>query len=84
MSLRQEPRFLLEADGKLYLTLAVLEYDPRHPKVTREQSKAIADLKGFMKKAGKTNAVCFPSTMMEDELIFANTSVPPEPPGPID
>lgn len=78
----EEPRFLLEADGKLYLTVAVLEYDPKHPKITREQSQAIADLQGFMKKGGKAKAVYFPSDQMNAGIIAANTVVPPEPDGP--
>lgn len=84
VSALEEPRFLLEAEGKLYLTMAVLEYDPKHPQITGEQSRAIASLQGVMKKAAKARAVYFPSPMMDDGLIFANTVSPPGPPGPVD
>ncbi len=78
----EEPRFLLEVDGKLYLTLAVLEYDPKHPKITKEQSKTIGDLQVHLLKGGKVTAVHFPSDRMTDEVIAANMVGPAPGPAP--
>ncbi|MDP8912015.1 MAG: hypothetical protein M3N39_00395, partial [Pseudomonadota bacterium] len=50
----EEPRFLIEADGKLYLTLAVLEYDPKHPKIRKEHEAIIEDLHVHLKKGAKS------------------------------
>ena len=72
MTALEEPRFLLEADGKLYLTLAVLEYDPKHPKITKEQAATIRELHGHLEKGERSRAVHFPSEQMTDEVIGAN------------
>lgn len=68
----EEPRFLIEADGKLYLTLAVLEYDPKHSKITKAQATTIDELHGHLEKGTKSRAVHFPSDRMTDEVIGAN------------
>ena len=79
MTALEEPRFLLEVDGKLYLTLAVLEYDPKHPKITKEQAATVRELQGHLEKGTKSRAVHFPSERLTDEVIGANTVGP----GPI-
>ena len=38
------PNFIIQREGKLYVTLAVLEYDPDAPDLTPEQQECIADL----------------------------------------
>ena len=76
----EEPRFLLEADGKLYLTLAVLEYDPKHPKIKKEQLAAINGLKEHMEKGEPARAVYFPAGRLTAGLIAANM-VGPRPGG---
>jgi hypothetical protein len=40
----EEPRFLIEWEGKYYLTVAVLEYDPQHPELTEAQRDVMGDL----------------------------------------
>ena len=81
ISALEEPRFLLEVDGKLYLTMAVLEYDPEHEGITHEQRHAIAELQDFMGEAEGVRAVSFSSYKTDiGRLMFANTSVPPLPP----
>jgi len=79
MTALEEPRFLVEADGKLYLTLAVLEYDPKHPKISKEQTATIRGLHEHLEKGTQSRAVHFPSDRMTDEVIGANTVGP----GPI-
>ena len=79
MTALEEPRFLVEADGKLYLTLAVLEYDPKHPKISKEQAATIRELHGHLERGEKSRAVHFPGDRMTDEVIGANTVGP----GPI-
>ncbi|MDP8914503.1 MAG: hypothetical protein M3N39_13140, partial [Pseudomonadota bacterium] len=68
-------------DGKLYLTLAVLEYDPKHPKIRKEHEAIIEDLHVHLKKGAKSRAVHFPSDRMTDEVIGANTVGPGPAPG---
>jgi hypothetical protein len=68
----EEPRFLIEQDGKLYLTVAVLEYDPKHPKISKEQAATIGDLQAHMKRGDQARAVHFPADRMSDEVIGAN------------
>lgn len=80
MTAIEEPRFLVEADGKLYLTLAVLEYDPEHPKISKEQAAIIRELHGHLQKGEKARAVHFPTDRMTDEVIAANMVGPG--PGP--
>ncbi|HEX2762296.1 MAG TPA: hypothetical protein VHM92_00425 [Allosphingosinicella sp.] len=82
MTALEEPRFLLAANGKLYLTLAVLEYDPKHPKISREQAATIRKLAGHMSQGTKAKAVHFASSDMTDEVIGANMVGPGPGPAP--
>jgi hypothetical protein len=75
----KEPHFLLESGGKLYLTLAVLEYDPGHPRIKDRQKEAIAGLRDHLKRGKTLQCVQFASGEVTDEIIAANTSGP----GPI-
>jgi hypothetical protein len=75
----EEPRFLIEKDGKLYLTVAVLQYDPKHPGITRDQSAAIRGLQDQLDKGTKAHAVHFAAGQLSDEIIGANMVGP----GPI-
>lgn len=77
----EEPRFLVEADGKLYLTLALLEYDPKSTKISMEQMATIRGLQEHMGKGDKAKAVFFPADRMSDDVIAANM-VGPGPSGP--
>lgn len=82
MTALEEPRFLLEAEGKLYLTVAVLEYDPKHPKITKAQAATIRELHEHLERGEhlvggeKSRAVHFPSDRMTDDVIGANTVGP--------
>lgn len=73
----EEPRFLLEVEGKLYLTLAVLEYDPKHPKITEQQRATIKQLEQHVGKGPGARAVHYPGGRLSDEVIAANMVDPP-------
>lgn len=81
MTALEEPRFLIEVEGKLYLTAAVLEYDPKHPKITKEQAKTIRDLHGHFERGRKAKAAHFPSELMTEEVIGAMMVGPGPAPG---
>jgi hypothetical protein len=68
----EEPRFLIELDGKLYLTAAVLEYDPNHPKINKGQAAMIGDLQGHMERGDQVRAVHFSADGMGQEVLAAN------------
>ena len=46
-----EPQFLLEHDGKLYLTVAVREFDPKHAGIQPHQARAIRRLKEILRSS---------------------------------
>lgn len=89
----ESPRFLIEKDGKLYLSLAVLEYDPEHPGVTSEQKESMERLRGQLGSGQGLRAVEFggsgqaeqgePQMMMmasfDGGTEFAATDPPDEP-----
>lgn len=68
----EEPRFLIEADGKLYLTVAVLEYDPKHPELKDEHRQAIGDLQHHLQTGEKVPAVRHGPGPVKDSLVAAN------------
>ena len=68
----EEPRFLIEADGKLYLTVAVLEYDPGHPDLKDEHRRTISDLQSHLNTAPKVPAVQHGPGRMSTALVAAN------------
>lgn len=72
----EEPRVLFEADGKLYISVAVLEYDFKHPQITSEQAATIRDLRSHLDTGPKMNAAHFPSDRMGPEVIAANMAGP--------
>lgn len=53
----EEPAFLIRSGGKLFLTVAVLEYDPEHKDITAEQKRAIAEMETLFDKDGCDKAV---------------------------
>ena len=60
----EEPAFLIRSGGKLFLTVAVLEYDPKYKGITDEQKRAIAEMetlfdKGECEKAVPVKAMAF-------------------------
>ena len=69
----EEPRFLIESGGKLYLTVAVLEYDPKHPALKDEHRQAIGDLQKHLETAPKVPAVQHGPGTMSMSLVAANT-----------
>jgi hypothetical protein len=68
----EEPRFLIEADGKLYLTVAVLEYDPNHPELKDEHRQTIGDLQGEIETGEPVRAVRQGAGPMSTSLVAAN------------
>jgi hypothetical protein len=74
----EEPNFLIEWEGKLYLTVAALEYDLEHPKITSEQRAKIKDLHGHLdRKAGLLRAAHLAADQIDDSIIAANMQDPP-------
>jgi len=49
-----EPQFLIECDGKLYLTVAVREYDPNHPGIRDKQTQDIKKLQAMLRDGTAT------------------------------
>ena len=47
-----EPQFVLEYDGKVYVTLAVIEYDPADEEMDAEERSDLSDLQRML-SAGK-------------------------------
>jgi hypothetical protein len=74
----EEPRFLIEADGKLYLTMAVLEYDPNHPELKDEHRQAIGELHHHLQTGEKVPAVRHGPGPMKASLVAAYTVGPGE------
>jgi hypothetical protein len=72
----EEPRFLIEADGKLYLTVAVLEYDPKHPELKDEHRKTIGDLQNHLQTGTKLQAVRTESLQMTAAIVTAHSVGP--------
>ena len=54
ISAYEEPRVLFEAGGKLYLSVAVIEYDPEHPQLTEAQRESISQLHEHLYSGGET------------------------------
>ena len=73
----EEPRFLVEADGKLYMTMAVLEYDSKHPQITDEQREVIYALQEKLDGGRSLRAISLGEGALTDKVIAANTVVPP-------
>ena len=53
----EEPIFLIDHKGKLYLTAAVLEYDLKAAGITREQARAIKEMYKLLEGADCLRAV---------------------------
>ena len=68
----EEPRFLIHADGKLYLTVAVLEYDPNHPELKEEHKATIADLHQQLQAAPPVQAARMGPEVLTRDVIAAN------------
>lgn len=48
------PSFIIEQDGRYYVTAAVLEYDPRAPNLTREQQEGVKQIQELYRSGEKT------------------------------
>lgn len=55
-----EPQFIVEHEGKYYVSLAVLEFDPKHPKLKEVHRKGIALVQAAYKSGRKVSAVMLP------------------------
>lgn len=47
------PTFVLKHEGKYYVTAAVLEYDPKHPNMTKEQEAGVAYIRDLFEKESR-------------------------------
>ncbi len=43
-----EPQFVLEFDGKIYVTAAVIEYDPGDPDMDEDERSDLAELQAML------------------------------------
>jgi hypothetical protein len=53
------PNFVIEHEGRLYVTLALLEYDPKAPNLSAEQKRGVKQMQQMFKEArqrGSLNA----------------------------
>ncbi|HWH18557.1 MAG TPA: hypothetical protein VNT77_09535 [Allosphingosinicella sp.] len=69
-----EPQFLIEHEGRLYLTLAVVDYDPDQPRFTAAQKKKLIDLrKRFHKRCDQMATMTTTKALMAspDDVSFA-------------
>jgi hypothetical protein len=76
ISALEEPRILFEANGKLYLSAAVLEYDPKHPGLTDEQRQAMEQLRKLLETGTKVHAVEVEAGEISGGIIGAHTVGP--------
>jgi hypothetical protein len=80
------PNFIVEYQGKLYITLAALEYDANARNLTREQKSGIKSVRKMFEAAegGRAPAV----VILDRHILVAQSSLPgfrkptPPPPGP--
>jgi hypothetical protein len=70
-----DPQFLIEHEGKLYLTLAVLEYDPKYPGLSEHQREDIEKLRSILKGSNLTGTV----TPYETRGMMFSATNPPQP-----
>jgi hypothetical protein len=72
----EEPRILFEANGKLYLSLAVAEYDPKHSQLSEAQKATIRDLGNRLDNGQPARAVGIDLGSKAAVIIGANTVGP--------
>jgi hypothetical protein len=68
----EEPRVLFAANGKLYLSVAVIEYDPEHPQLTDAQRESIVQLQSHLDEGDKVHAVHVNLAAFGGGIITAN------------
>ena len=69
-----QPQFLLEHDGKLYLTVAVREFDPKHAGIRPNQARAIRQLTDILRSS--------PAVSKAARYNPPRAPAPPRPPKP--
>lgn len=52
-----EPVFCIQHEGRYYLTLAVLEYDPNQPDMTPEQRKGVEQIEQLYQGTPQTESM---------------------------
>ena len=72
-----EPAFVIEHDNKLYLTLGVLEYDPKQGGLSPEQKATIKKLKDKFKRGQKVSGA-----LVYDWHTYAGGITKPPSPSP--
>lgn len=50
---QSSPTFVIEHEGRFYVTLAVLEYDPKAADITPEQKRGVAQMQKMFEAAHK-------------------------------
>ena len=81
ISAYEEPRVLFESGGKLYLSVAVIEYDPEHPQLTEEQRESIVQLQTHLDEGTKVHAVHVDLAAFGGGIVTANMVGGEEPGG---
>lgn len=54
-----EPKFVLEFDGKIYVTLGVLEYDPAEEPIDDDERSNLAELQAMLDGARPVTGTLF-------------------------
>ena len=70
----REPQFLVEHEGKLYLTLAVREFDPKYAGIKPSQERSIQRLKEILQRS--------PAVGKATRFSPSGFPAPPRPPRP--
>lgn len=75
----EEPRVLFEANGKLYMSVAVVEYDPNHPQLTDAHKSTIKDLRSTLESGEPAKAVKLNLGEQMPAVLAVNTTDPSGP-----
>lgn len=75
------PQILIEYQGKYYLSTAMLEYDPNHPEISKEQAEDIETL-GRILRQGLADGRGLQAVDLQAELAKQGPDLPSPPPPP--
>ena len=73
------PNFIVEHQGRLYVTVAALEYDPNAKGLTREQKRGVKMVQKLFKSAEGGHA---PAVVLIERWRYVAQSSVPKLPGP--
>lgn len=75
------PTFVVEYDGKLYATVAVLEYDPKARSLTPEQKRGVKQMRDLFDASQKEGSLRA-GRLEADWMLFGPMNSGPRPPVP--